>query len=71
MIKNFYRSQVTLSISDEGNDVPMITEAHIEIGVFGEEGMQAVQSSDYATGEFKILTSKKKTYSQLELGKSF
>ena len=43
------------SVKVGGNDVSMIMEAHIGIGIYGEEGMRAVQSSDYAIGEFKIL----------------
>jgi len=30
----------------------MINEAHIGIGIYGNEGMQAVQASDYAIPEF-------------------
>ena len=55
MIKDFAPSKITLAIGDGGNDVSMIMEAHIGIGIYGEEGMRAVQSSDYAIGEFKIL----------------
>lgn len=33
----------------------MMREAHIGIGIYGNEGMQAVQSSDFAIGEFKFL----------------
>ena len=46
---------VTLSIGDGANDVPMILEAHIGVGLYGEEGIQAVQASDYALGEFRYL----------------
>jgi hypothetical protein len=35
----------------------MIMEAHIGVGIYGEEGMRAVQSSDYAIGEFQYLRS--------------
>jgi len=35
----------------------MIMEAHIGVGIYGEEGMRAVQSSDYAIGEFRFLHS--------------
>ena len=35
----------------------MIMEAHIGVGIYGEEGMRAVQSSDYAIGEFQFLRS--------------
>lgn len=55
MMKNYDKKAVTLAIGDGGNDVSMIMEAHIGIGIYGEEGMRAVQSSDYAIGEFKIL----------------
>ncbi|OMJ80579.1 hypothetical protein SteCoe_19121 [Stentor coeruleus] len=33
----------------------MILEAHIGVGLYGEEGIQAVQASDYALGEFRYL----------------
>ena len=46
---------ITLAIGDGANDVSMIREAHIGIGLFGNEGMQAVNSSDFALGEFKML----------------
>jgi len=46
---------ITLSIGDGANDVSMIREAHIGIGLYGNEGMSAVQSSDFALGEFKFL----------------
>ena len=55
MIKNYEKNKITLSIGDGGNDVSMILEAHIGIGIYGEEGLRAVQSSDYGIGEFKIL----------------
>ena len=55
MMKNYDKEGVTLAIGDGGNDVSMIMEAHIGIGIYGEEGMRAVQSGDYAIGEFKIL----------------
>ena len=55
MMKNYDQEGITLAIGDGGNDVSMIMEAHIGIGIYGEEGMRAVQSSDYAIGEFKIL----------------
>ncbi|CAG9311668.1 unnamed protein product [Blepharisma stoltei] len=46
---------ITLAIGDGANDVAMILEAHVGIGLYGEEGMQSVQASDYAIGEFKFL----------------
>ena len=47
---------LTLSIGDGANDVAMIQEAHIGVGIAGEEGRQAVMSSDYAIGQFRFLT---------------
>lgn len=49
------RQSMTLAIGDGGNDVSMIQEAHVGVGVFGKEGTQAAQSADYAIGEFKHL----------------
>jgi phospholipid-transporting ATPase len=50
-----YLNKITLSIGDGANDVPMIKTAHIGVGLFGEEGMGAVQASDYALPEFRML----------------
>ena len=55
LMKNYDKSKITLAIGDGGNDVSMIMEAHIGIGIYGEEGLRAAQSSDYAIGEFKVL----------------
>ena len=46
---------VSLAIGDGGNDVSMIKEADVGIGIFGKEGYQAVTASDYAIGEFQFL----------------
>eukprot|EP01087_Luapelamoeba_hula_P010089 TRINITY_DN2655_c0_g3_i1.p1 TRINITY_DN2655_c0_g3~~TRINITY_DN2655_c0_g3_i1.p1 ORF type:complete len:1296 (-),score=220.20 TRINITY_DN2655_c0_g3_i1:95-3982(-) len=46
----------TLAIGDGANDVPMIQEAHVGIGISGKEGMQAVLASDYAIAQFRFLT---------------
>ena len=47
---------MTLGIGDGANDVAMIQEAHVGVGIAGEEGRQAVMSSDYAIGQFRFLT---------------
>lgn len=52
MIKRDDLEAVTLAIGDGANDVSMIMEAHIGIGLYGNEGMRAVQSGDFALGEF-------------------
>ena len=46
---------ITLSIGDGANDVAMIQEADIGVGIAGEEGRQAVMSSDYAIAQFRFL----------------
>jgi phospholipid-translocating ATPase len=46
---------LTLAIGDGANDVAMIQEAHVGVGIAGEEGRQAVMSSDYAIGQFRFL----------------
>jgi P-type E1-E2 ATPase len=43
-------NKITLAIGDGANDVNMIQEANIGIGIYGNEGMRAVQASDYAIG---------------------
>ena len=50
-----YTHDVCLSIGDGANDVSMIQEAHIGVGIFGKEGTQAARSSDYAIQEFRHL----------------
>uniref|UniRef100_A0A4W6EHI1 ATPase phospholipid transporting 11C n=1 Tax=Lates calcarifer TaxID=8187 RepID=A0A4W6EHI1_LATCA len=48
-------SPITLSIGDGANDVSMILEAHVGIGIKGKEGRQAVRNSDYAIPKLKHL----------------
>ena len=52
MIKDHDRSLLTMAVGDGNNDVSMINEAHVGIGLFGNEGMRAVQASDFAIPEF-------------------
>lgn len=47
---------MTLAIGDGANDVSMIQAADVGIGIYGEEGLQAVNSSDYAIAQVSILT---------------
>ncbi|KAF9613075.1 hypothetical protein IFM89_005523 [Coptis chinensis] len=47
--------KITLAIGDGANDVGMIQEADIGIGISGVEGMQAVMASDYAVSQFRFL----------------
>lgn len=47
---------MTLAIGDGANDVAMIQAANVGVGIAGQEGRQAVMSSDYAVGQFRHLT---------------
>ncbi|GES94028.1 phospholipid-translocating ATPase [Rhizophagus clarus] len=47
---------VTLAIGDGANDIAMIQEAHVGIGITGREGLQAARSSDYSIAQFKFLS---------------
>uniref|UniRef100_A0A3Q1IQY6 Phospholipid-transporting ATPase n=1 Tax=Anabas testudineus TaxID=64144 RepID=A0A3Q1IQY6_ANATE len=46
----------TLAVGDGANDVSMIQMADVGIGISGQEGMQAVMSSDFAISRFKHLS---------------
>jgi len=48
---------MTLAIGDGGNDVAMIQEANIGVGIRGKEGLQAARASDYAVANFRSLKS--------------
>ncbi|XP_054393990.2 phospholipid-transporting ATPase IC isoform X2 [Pongo abelii] len=50
-----YKKAITLAIGDGANDVNMIKTAHIGVGISGQEGMQAVMSSDYSFAQFRYL----------------
>ncbi|XP_016572637.2 putative phospholipid-transporting ATPase 9 isoform X1 [Capsicum annuum] len=51
----FGTGKITLAIGDGANDVGMLQEADIGIGISGVEGMQAVMSSDVAIAQFRFL----------------
>lgn len=46
---------VTLSIGDGANDISMLQEAHVGVGIHGKEGTQAARSADFAIHYFKQL----------------
>ncbi|XP_033633793.1 phospholipid-transporting ATPase ID-like isoform X2 [Asterias rubens] len=54
LVKRFKKA-VTLAIGDGANDVSMIKTAHIGVGISGQEGMQAVLSSDFSFAQFEYL----------------
>jgi len=53
-VKTFLE-RTTLGVGDGANDVNMITEADLGVGVQGVEGSQAVNNSDFAICQFKHL----------------
>eukprot|EP00250_Pteridium_aquilinum_P014699 c22146_g2_i1 orf=517-4191(-) len=46
---------ITLGIGDGANDVGMIQEAHVGVGISGVEGMQATMASDFSVAQFCYL----------------
>ncbi|XP_024937348.1 probable phospholipid-transporting ATPase IF isoform X3 [Cephus cinctus] len=49
------KKPITAAIGDGGNDVSMIQEAHVGIGIMGKEGRQAAMNSDFAFTKFRFL----------------
>lgn len=49
------RNFMTLAIGDGGNDVAMIQEAHVGVGIIGKEGQQAARAADFAIFQFQHL----------------
>ena len=58
IVKNIkkYTNCRTAAVGDGGNDVAMIQEADVGIGIVGKEGVQASLASDYSIKEFKNLS---------------
>ena len=55
LVKKSKQRPITCSIGDGANDVSMIQEAHIGLGIFGKEGRNAARSADFAFAKFKFL----------------
>lgn len=55
-IRKRVKKTITLAIGDGANDIAMIQEAHVGIGITGKEGLQAARSSDYSIAQFRFLT---------------
>jgi magnesium-transporting ATPase (P-type) len=55
LVKLTKNKPITAAIGDGANDVSMIQEAHVGIGIFGKEGRNAARSADFAFAKFKFL----------------
>eukprot|EP00095_Tigriopus_kingsejongensis_P007761 maker-scaffold154_size301342-snap-gene-0.15 protein:Tk07761 transcript:maker-scaffold154_size301342-snap-gene-0.15-mRNA-1 annotation:"isoform e" len=50
-----FTGAITLAIGDGANDVAMIQKANVGVGISGNEGLQAANSSDFSIGQFRFL----------------
>jgi phospholipid-translocating ATPase len=58
LVKQIRRSVprcLTLAIGNGANDVAMIKEAHVGVGIRGKEGLQAARVADYSIAKFRFL----------------
>ncbi|XP_058127201.1 phospholipid-transporting ATPase IF [Anopheles ziemanni] len=55
LMKTVDTAPVTAAIGDGANDVSMIQEAHVGLGIVGREGRQAARCADYAFAKFCML----------------
>ncbi|KAI9872458.1 MAG: hypothetical protein M1830_001602 [Pleopsidium flavum] len=54
-IRKKVKKSITLAIGDGANDIAMIQEAHVGVGITGKEGLQAARTSDYSIAQFRFL----------------
>ncbi|XP_055682431.1 phospholipid-transporting ATPase IF isoform X2 [Lutzomyia longipalpis] len=55
LMKTVAGHPITASIGDGANDVSMIQEAHVGLGIVGKEGRQAARCADYAFANFAMV----------------
>jgi len=55
MVKRAPSAPVTLAIGDGANDVGMIHEARVGVGISGKEGRHASNAADFAIGQFRFI----------------
>ena len=53
--QGLHRNPVTLAIGDGANDVTMIQQAQVGVGISGVEGLQAANASDFSIAQFQFL----------------
>lgn len=46
---------ITMAVGDGANDVAMIQEARVGVGIAGREGSQAANAADFSVGQFRFL----------------
>ncbi len=54
-IRQLVPTSLTLAIGDGANDISMIQEAHVGVGISGKEGLQAARVADYSIAQFRFL----------------
>ena len=57
LVREINPTSCCLAIGDGANDVAMIKAGNIGVGIIGKEGLQAVNNSDFAIGQFRFLRS--------------
>ncbi len=55
LVKKSKKKPMCAAIGDGANDVSMIQEAHVGLGIFGKEGRNAARSADFAFAKFKFV----------------
>jgi phospholipid-translocating ATPase len=55
LVKTSKEKPKCCAIGDGANDVSMIQEAHVGLGIFGKEGRNAARSADFAFAKFKFV----------------
>lgn len=55
LLKKYTNNKRIAAVGDGGNDVGMILEADVGIGIVGKEGMQASLAADFSIMEFGCL----------------
>ncbi len=55
LVKESKSKPMTCAIGDGANDVSMIQEAHVGLGIYGKEGRNAALSADFAFAKFKFV----------------
>ncbi len=55
MVKSAPDNPVTLSIGDGANDVGMIHESRVGVGISGKEGRHAANAADFAIAQFRFI----------------